>query len=133
MGKRIGLALFILVSLAVAVTPAFAWTVTQIKTKTLPTAGDVTFTSSFRATDGETIAITIWPDDPSVTIEDVQLRKVTPQPKQGCAGCRIEVFGTGDYDADVTVHNTRSGKSTFHLWVYLSTGEHLGVNVQFGR
>jgi len=107
--------------------------VTKIKTKTLPIAGDVTFTSSFRAANGETITIEIWPADASVTISDVRLTKVTPKPKQGCSGCSIEVSGTGDHDVNVTLHNSRPGKSTFHLWLYLSTGEHLGVNVQFGR
>lgn len=116
--------------LSLVATPALAWTVTETKTKTLPIAGEVTFTSSFHATDGETITITVWPVNPSVTISNVQLVKVTPQ---GCSGCSIAVSGTGDRDVDVTLHNVRSGKSTFHLWLYLSTGEHLGVNVQFGR
>lgn len=113
--------------------PAAGWTVTEIKTKTLPIAGTVTFTSSFRAADGETITLQIWPSDNRVTIRDVVLTKVTPRRKQGCDGCSIDVSGTGDHDADVTLHNPRPGKSTFHLWLYLSTGEHVGVNVHFGR
>jgi len=118
-----------LLTLVVA-TPALAWTVTETKTKTLPIAGQVTFTSAFRASDGETITITIWPVNSSITISDVKLVKVTPK---GCGTCRIAVSGAGDHDVNVTLHNPRSGKSTFHLWLYLSTGEHLGVNVQFGR
>ena len=121
-----------LLSLVMA-TPVLAWTVTQTKTKTLPIAGAVTFTSSFRAADGETITITIWPANSAVTISNVELIKVTPTPKQGCNGCSIAVSGTGDHDVDVTLHNSRPGRSTFHLWLYLSTGEHVGVNVQFGR
>lgn len=133
MKKQLWLICLVAVLSLMVATPALAWTVTKIKTKTLPIAGEVTFTSSFRATDRETIAIEIWPADSSVTISDVQLTKVTPKPKQGCSGCYIEVSGEGDHDVDVTLHNTRSGKSTFHLWLYLSTGEHIGVNVQFGR
>jgi hypothetical protein len=117
----------------VVVTPALAWTATKTKTKTLPIAGAVTFTSAFSATNGDTITITIWPVNPSVTISDVQLVKITPKPKQGCAGYSIAVSGTGDQEVDVTLRNTRPGKSTFHLRLYLSTGEHVGVNVQFGR
>ncbi len=123
----------VLVLALVTVIPASAWTVTKIKTKTLPIAGEVTFTSSFRARDGDTITIQIWPADSQVSISDVELRRVTPRPKRGCPGCYIEVSGAGDHDVDVTLHNTRTGKSTFHLWLYLSTGEHVGVNVQFGR
>jgi hypothetical protein len=122
--------MLVLLSL-VAMTPVLAWEVTKIKTKTLPIAGEVTFTSSFHAADGETITITIWPANSSVTISDVQLVKVTPKPKQG--GGSIDVSVVDDHDVNVTLHNTRVGKSTFHLWLYLSTGEHLGVNVQFGR
>jgi hypothetical protein len=123
----------VLLSVLVA-TPALAWTVTGTKTKDLSVAGQVTFDSAFSASDGETITININPlDYPSVTITDVTLEKVTPKPRGGCPGCGIAVSGTGDHDVDVTLTNTRSGKSTFHLWLYLSTGEHLGVNVNFGR
>jgi len=129
-----------LLSLGV-MTPALAWTATraqgegvaQIKSKTLPIAGRVTFTSSFRAADGETVTIAIWPADPSVAISDVQLVRVTPKPKRGCEGCGIEVAEADEREVSVTLHNTRPGKSTFHLWLYLSTGEHLGVNIHFGR
>jgi len=137
-GKPMGKKWFWIISIStllglIVVMPAPAWTVTQIKTKTLPIAGEVTFTSAFQAADGETITIEIWPTDPSVTISDVQLMKVTPKPKQGCSGCYIEVSGVGDHDVEVTLHNSRPGKSTFHLWLYLSSGEHIGVNVKFGR
>jgi len=133
MKKKLCVIFTVILLALVATAPTLAWTVTKIKTKTLPIAGDVTFTSSFRAADGDTITITIWPANPSVTISDVELVKVTPKPKRGCPGCSIAVIRTGDHDVEVTLHNTRQGKSTFHLWLYLSTSEHLGVNVQFGR
>jgi hypothetical protein len=121
-----------LLSLVVA-TPALAQTVTKTKTKTLPIAGAVTFTSAFSATNGDTITITISPVNPSVTISDVQLVRITPKHQQGCVGCSIAVSGTGDQAVDVTLRNPLPGKSTFHLRLYLSTGEHVGVKVKFGR
>jgi len=111
----------------VMATLALSWTVTEWKTKTLPIAGDVLFTSSFSAANGETITITISPANSGITISDVVLDKVTPK---GCTGCSIEVSNNTGHTVDVKLTNPGPGK-TFHLSLYLSTGEKLGVNVQF--
>ena len=132
MKKIVWLIAIIAVSVLLMSAIAQAWTTTKVKTRTLSIAGDVTLTSSFRAIDGETIAVTIWPADPSVTISDVTLAKVAPKLKI-VDDSNIVVSGTGDYAANVTLNNDRRDKSTFHLHLRLSTGEQIGVNVSFGR
>lgn len=131
----LSLTFVLMVSLALSMFPTAAspWTVTETKTKTLPIAGDVTFTSSFSAASGETITITIWPVDASITIGSVVLDKATPKPKSLDSALTNIVTGEpydGGHKIDVTLNNGQ-GFTTFHLWLYLSSGEHIGVNVHF--
>lgn len=114
---------------------ASPWTVTKWKTKSLPIAGDVYFTSSISAIDGEEITIEIQPVDSSVTIVSVVLDKPTPKPRDwDPTSTYITQDPSGPYNSghkiNVTLKNGQRFK-TFHLWLHLNTGEHLGVNVHF--
>jgi len=112
--------------LAFLAAPALAYTV-EWKTKSLPIAGDVYFTSSFHASEGDTITIEIQPADESVNITRVELVKATPKPKMPGGSIGILSYGVDGKSATLDVHF--DSKKTLHLWVYLSTGEHIGVNV----
>ncbi|MFQ5871213.1 MAG: hypothetical protein ACE5IB_03525 [Candidatus Geothermarchaeales archaeon] len=119
-------AVLVLASVALSVTPVLAYT-TKTKTKSLSIAGDVEFTSSFNGvSDDELMTIEIDPVDSSVTIDHVDLVKATPKPKQpGVEDCS----SSNNQGDSIDVQCVFGDKKNLHLWVYLSTGEHIGVNV----
>jgi len=106
---------------------------------------DVIFTSAFylgrQATDWSTsITITIVPVNPSVVVgydidgvggvetdEYVVINRFTP--KGTNAG--VSFVSSTSYSVTVTVTQGSPPCNSMHLWLYLSTGAHVGVNVQF--
>jgi len=107
-----------------------AWDVCETSVETKEVAGQVTFTSSFcNCLDGDTITIEITPTDPTVEIDSVVFTKATPhwQTNQSWA----EEVAVTPYTADVMLHKVTEKTHTIHLWLYLSTGEHIGVNAHF--
>lgn len=107
-----------------------AWEMCETSVETLDVAGEVTFTSSFcNCLDGDMITIEITPADPAVIIDRVEFTKATPhwQTNESWA----EQTAVTPYTADVTLHKVTEKTHTIHLWLYLSTGEHIGVNAHF--
>lgn len=130
--KRLAfLCLAFLLSIAVS-SSANAWEACETSVETLEVAGVVEFTSSFcDCVDGDVITIEITPADAAVTIDSVHFTKATPhwQTNQSY-GEQVSVGGT---TADVMLYWITEKTRTIHLWVYLSTGEHIGVNAHFLR
>jgi len=124
----ISLAFALMFYMALSMFPAAAssWQVTEVKTKDLPIAGSVTFTSSFSATDGATITIELIDSPEGYVIDHVELKKSTPS--RGGEGS-ITIGTQTDFSVDVTVQS--GGAKTLHLWLWLTSGEHVGVNVHF--
>ena len=111
---------------------ANAWEACETSVETLEVAGEVEFTSSFCDCDDEdVITIEITPADAGITIDSVHFVKATPhyETNQSYA---VEV-SAGGTAADVMLYWETEKTRTIHLWVYLSTGEHIGVNAQFLR
>jgi len=111
---------------------ASAWEVSETCVETLDVAGVVEFTSSFSGcVDGDVITIEITPADPAVTIDSVVFTQATPHPATNQSYAQeVSVGGT---TADVMLYWVTEKTRTLHLWVYLSTGEHIGVNAHFLR
>jgi hypothetical protein len=108
----------------------YAWDMCETSVETLDVAGEVTFTSSFcNCADGDVITIEIWPADPGVEIDSVVFTKATPHWKTNESWA--EQLGVTFYSADVLLHKVTEKTHTIHLWVYLSTEEHIGVNAHF--
>lgn len=131
MKKLAFLCLAFLLSIAVS-SSANAWEACETSVETLEVAGVVEFTSAFcDCVDGDVITIEITPADPAVTIDSVVFKKATPhwQTNQSY-GEQVSVGGT---TADVMLYWVTEKTRTIHLWVYLSTGEHIGVNAHFLR
>jgi hypothetical protein len=111
-------------------TNAFGWEVCETSTDTLDSAGVVTFTSSFcYCLDGDVITIEITPEDPSVVIDSVVFTKSTPH--KATNDSWAEQLAVTETTATVALHKMTEKTNTIHLWLYLSTGEHLGVNAHF--
>jgi len=111
-------------------TSLYAWDMCETSVETLDVAGEVTFTSSFcNCVDGDVIAIEIWPADPGVTIDSVAFTKATPHWKGNESWA--EQGGVTFFAVDAILHKVTEKTHTIHLWVYLSTGEHIGVNAHF--
>ena len=111
---------------------ANAWEVCKTSVETLEVAGEVEFTSSFcDCIDLDVITIEITPTDPTVTIDSVHFTKATPH-WQTNESYAVEV-SAGGTTADVMLYWVTEKTRTIHLWVYLSTGEHIGVNAHFLR
>ncbi len=109
---------------------AHAWDVCETEVETLDVAGEVTFTSSFcDCVDADIITIQIIPADPAVVIDRVEFKKATPhwQTNESWAA----QTAVDPYAADVILHKWTEKTHTIHLWLYLSTGEHIGVNAHF--
>ena len=107
-----------------------AWDVCETSVETLEVAGEVAFTSSFcNCLDGDTITIEITPTDPTVEIESVVFTKATPHWETNQSW--TEEVAVTPYTADVMLHKVTEKTHTIHLWLYLSTGEHIGVNAHF--
>jgi hypothetical protein len=107
-----------------------AWEVCETSVETLGVAGVVEFTSSFcNCSDGEMITIEITPEDPGVMVDSVFFTEATPhwQTNESWA----EQSTVTPHTADVILHKVTEKTKTIHLWVYLSTGEHIGVNAHF--
>jgi len=108
---------------------------------------DIIFTSAFylgrQATGWSTsITMTILPVNPSVTIgydidgadgvepdEYVVIVRVTP--KGTAASVSTGTLSPSSYSVTVTATQGSPPCNSMHLWLYLSTGAHVGVNVQF--
>ncbi len=126
---------FFLLSLAISLIILFpgksnAWEVCETSVETLEVAGVIEFTSSFcNCSDGDMITIEITPEDPGVMIDSVIFTKATPhwQTNQSWAEQATVSF----YTAEVILHKETEKTNTIHLWLYLSTEEHIGVNAQF--
>lgn len=113
--------------------------VCERSTDTLDIAGEIEFTSRFcDCEDGDYITIEIIPTDGSVTIghekpppapDYVDSTKATPQ--KATNDIWAEQTGGDDYTATVRLHKVTDRAHVILLWVYLSTGEHIGVNAQF--
>jgi hypothetical protein len=111
-------------------TSLYAWDMCETSVETLDVAGEVTFTSSFcNCVDGDVITIELWPADPGVTIDSVAFTKATPHWKSNESWA--EQGGVTFYAVDAILHKVTEKTHTIHLWVYLSTGEHIGVNAHF--
>jgi len=107
-----------------------AWDVCETSVETKEVAGQVTFTSSFcNCLDGDTITIEITPTDPTVEIDSVVFTKATPHWETNQSW--TEEVAVTPYTADVMLHKVTEKTHTIHLWLYLSTGEHIGVNAHF--
>jgi hypothetical protein len=107
-----------------------AWDVCETEVETLDVVGEVTFTSEFcNCVDGDVITIEITPADPAVTIDRVEFKKSTPhwQTNESWA----EQTTVTPLTADVVLHKVTEKTHAIHLWLYLSTGEHIGVNAHF--
>ena len=108
---------------------------------------DVIFTSAFylgRQVTGypATVTITILPVNPSVVVgydidgdggvePDEYVVKVRVTPKGTDATVSTGTLSPSGYSVTVTVIQGDPPCNSVHLWLYLSTGDHVGVNVQF--
>lgn len=105
--------------------------VTRVETKTkfLSTAGEVRFTSSFKgASDAEIITVRLEYTQYGYLIDRIYFRKSTPSRTNGYA---VELAGTNTGTTiQVQVFKVDNTK-TLHLWMYLASGEHVGVNIHF--
>jgi hypothetical protein len=109
---------------------ADAWDVCEISVGTPAVALELSFTSSFCiCLDEDVITIQITPTNPAVVIDSVVFTKATPhwETNQSWA----EQSAITPLTADILLHKVTEKTHTIHLWVYLSTGEHIGVNAQF--
>jgi len=101
----------------------------------LDIAGIVMFTPVFHdLTDGSTVTVYILPFDPSVSIKStdpIYVHRVTP--KRTGDGAYAPDSDLEGYSVDVTAYFGAPPCKTIHLWLYLSTGEHIGVNLQHAR
>jgi hypothetical protein len=107
---------------------------TEIKEKDLDGDGhpDVIFTSAFYELEsGDTITATILPVDPSVTIDatTTNAHNVTPKGTQG--SITKGILSPSGYSLPITVTQGEPPCKSIHIWLYLNTGDHLGVNAQF--
>ena len=93
---------------------------------------DVIFTSAFyNLASGYIITATILPVDPSVTIDCTltYAHHVTPK---GTIGSIVKGSPSlSGYSLSITVYQGLPPCKSIHIWLYLSTGDHLGVNAQF--
>jgi hypothetical protein len=108
----------------------YAWDMCETSVENLEVAGEVTFTSSFcNCADGDVITIGFWSADPEVTLDRVVFATATPHwaTDQSWA----EQSGIASYSATAVLHKVGEKIKTIHLWAYLSTGEHFGVNAHF--
>lgn len=111
---------------------ANAWEACETSVETLEVAGVVEFTSSFcNCIAGDVITIEITPEDAGVTIDSVHFAKATPHGKTN-ESYEVEA-SVGGTTPDVKFYWVTNETRTVHLWVYLSTGEHIGVNAHFLR
>jgi len=122
---------------------------TQINQQDLNGDGypDAIFTSAFyldrQAAGGSTsITMTILPVNPSVVVGydidgsggvelDEYVVKVRVTPKGTDATVSDGILIAPGYSVTVTVTQGNPPCNSVHLWLYLSTGDHVGVNVQF--
>jgi len=107
---------------------------TEIKEKDLDGDGypDVIFTSAFYELEsGGTITATILPVNPLVTIDygATYAHHVTPK---GTVGWITKgTLSASGYSLPITVNQGTPPCKSIHIWLYLTTGDHLGVNAQF--
>jgi hypothetical protein len=101
------------------------------KLEILSQAGIVIYTSSFHGLDVcDTVTIQIVPDDPDVTIRDTTpLAEHRITPKRTDADWEIVANSQTDTTIDVHITAKDARCKTIHLWLYLSTGEHIGINL----
>ena len=108
-----------------------AWEACETSVETLEVAGVIEFTSSFcNCRGGDIITIEINPEHAGITIDSVHFVKVTPR---GETDESYEMQASVGTTPDVRFYWVTDKTRTVHLWVYLSTGEHIGVNAHFLR
>lgn len=117
-----------------ALTAEEVYTCYKSKRKVLPIAGPIIWTSAFKVpkVGASLVTIYIWPSDPSVEIDYVDYNpKMAFTPKNTNGYCVPELPQDATLPYSITITVVSETCKTMHLWLYLSTGEHVGVNVQF--
>lgn len=107
---------------------------TEIKEKDLDGDGysDIIFTSAFYELDsGDTITATILPVDPSVKIDATTTCVNLVTPKNTYGHITPGSLSLSGYSLPITVTQDSPPCKSIHIWLYLTTGDHLGVNAQF--
>jgi hypothetical protein len=100
------------------------------KMEILPEAGLVIYDSAIHGlNEGDSPEICILADHDLTGIDYNPVRHVTPKKSTGWISNIVTL--TDGYQ--VTVHKDDDNCKTIHLWVYLDTGEHIGVNLHFER
>jgi len=108
----------------------YAWDMCKTSVENLGAAGKVTYTSSFcNCVDGDVITIGFWSPDPEVTLDSVAFAAATPNWVSNKSWA--EQSGVAFYSATVILHKETENTKTVYLWVYLSTGERIGVSAHF--
>jgi hypothetical protein len=102
-------------------------------------AGIVIYTSSVHNVEvgpsAATVNIQIVPDDRTNTIRSTDtwiIHRVTPK-KKNQATTEILVIDQTCYNLEIRITSAPSRAKTIHLWVYLSNGEHVPVNLHIGH
>jgi hypothetical protein len=99
----------------------------------LPEAGIIVYYNSLHdLVSGQTVLIEILPSDTSITIVDVTIHRVTPTKKNSVQLTPI-IDNQRCYDVEVTINDVPAKVKTVHIWVHLSTGEHVPVNLHYGH
>lgn len=99
----------------------------------LDIAGLVIFTSVFEdLPDSGTVTIQILAD-PGVSITGVDIHRLTPKRKYAYVGACATGTLIDDFSISVEFCFGSPPCKTIHLWLYLNTGEHIGVNLQRAR
>ncbi len=108
----------------------YAWNMCKMSEENLDAAGRVTYTSSFcNCVDGDVITIGFWSPDPEVTLDSVVFAGATPNWVNNKSWA--EQSGIAPYSATIVLHKVTENTNTVYLWVYLSTGERVGVSAHF--
>ncbi|MFQ6002493.1 MAG: hypothetical protein ACE5KJ_01975 [Candidatus Zixiibacteriota bacterium] len=107
--------------------------VCETKVKCLSVAGCCSLTTSFcDVAVGEWVTITFFYIENGVlrtSPDPVYARRATP----GKGTALISQNRLNDYQVQVRVDSVPSRAKKVHLWVYLNTGEHVGVNLKLQR
>jgi len=107
--------------------------VCQTKVKCLSVAGCCTLTTSFcNVAVGEWVTIAFFYIENGIlrsTPDPVFVHRVTP----GKGTASISQIRLDDYTVQVRVDSVPYRTKKVHLWVYLNTGEHVGVNLNLTR
>jgi hypothetical protein len=124
---------FLLLALSLPIlfpTSLYAWDMCKMSSENLDAAGKVTYTSSFcNCADGDVITIGFWSPYPEVTLDSVVFAGATPNWVNNKSWAKQS--GIAPYSATVVLHKVTENTNTIYLWVYLSTGEYIGISAHF--